>query len=161
MIEQELLKRFDRLRTYYEKLFESLKEERKYLPRAKVDELQVVVQQIEQEVATINKERNNLLAFLKRYTGNKSPSLDIEDLLRYISPMYHYDFQTAYEDVTRLIEDIKRYGKENRFLIEDSLSFIEETMQTVMGAQEKNITYDEEMKLRKRKNNNLLFSKEV
>jgi hypothetical protein len=161
MIEQEILKRFDRLRTCYEKLFESLKEERKYLPRAKVDELQIVVQQIEQCVASINKERSDLLAFLTRYTGNKSPSLEISNLFRYISPMYHYEFQTLYDDVTQLIDDIKRYGKENRFLIEDGLSFIEETMQTVMGAQEKNITYDEEMKLRKRKNNNLLFSKEV
>jgi hypothetical protein len=161
MIEQELLKRFNRLRTCYETLFESLKEERKYIPRAKVDELQVVTQQIEQNVSTINKERSNLLAFLTKYTGNKSPSLEISNLLRYISPMYHYEFETVYEDVTRLIDDIKRYGKENRFLIEDGLSFIEETMQTVMGAQEKNVTYDEEMKLRKRKNNNLLFSREV
>jgi len=161
MIEQELLRRFDRLRSCYEGLYESLKEERKYLPRAKVDELQLVVQQIEQNVDSINTERNDLLAFLTRYTGNRSPSLEMNDLLRYISPMYHYDFQTVYEDVTRLIENIKRYGKENRFLIEDGLSFIEETMQTVMGAQEKNVTYDEEMKLRKRKTNNLLFSKEV
>jgi hypothetical protein len=161
MIEQELLRRFDRLRVCYEELYEALKEERKYLPRAKVDELQVVVQQIEQNIATINKERTDMLAFLTRYTGNKSPSLDLENLLRYISPMYHYEFQTAYDDVTRLIDEIKRYGKENRFLIEDGLNFIEETLHTVMGAQEKNITYDEEMKLRKIKHNNLLFSKEV
>jgi len=161
MIEQELLKRFDRLRTCYEKLYESLKEERKYLPRAKVDELQVVVQQIEQNVAAINQERKDLVNFLTRRTGNKTPSLELEQLLRYITPMYHYDFQLIYEDVTRLIDEINRYGKENRFLIEDSLNFIEETMQTVMGAQEKNITYDEEMKLRKRKTNNLLFSREV
>jgi hypothetical protein len=161
MIEQELLRRFDRLKACYEELYDSLKEERKFLPRAKVDELQVVVQQIEQNVNTINSERKDLMTFLTRYTGNKKPSLELDDLLRYISPMYHYDFQTVYEDVTRLIDNIKRYGKENRFLIEDGLSFIEETMQTVMGAQEKNITYDEEMKLRKRKNNNLLFSKEV
>ena len=161
MIEQELLKRFNRLRTCYEDLFTALKEERKYLPKAKVDELQIVVQQIEKNVLIIDKERKDLLAFLKKYTGNKAPSLDIKDLLRYISPMYHYEFQTVYEDVTRLIEEIKRYGKENRFLIEDSLNFIEETIQTVMGAQENNVTYDEEMKLRKRKHNNLLFSKEV
>jgi len=161
MIEQELLRRFNQLRTCYERLLESLKEERKYLPRAKVDELQVVVQQIEHNVATIDKERDELLAFLTRYTGNKSPSLDIENLLRYISPMYHYEFQTAYDEVTRLIDEIKRYGKENRFLIEDSLNFIEETINTVMGAKEKNTTYDEEMKLRKLKHNNLLFSKEV
>jgi hypothetical protein len=161
MIEQELLKRFDKLRTCYEKLYETLKEERRYLPRAKVDELQVVVQQIEHVVDSIHKERKDLLAFLTRYTGNKSPSLDIKDLLRYISPMYHNKFQMVYGEVTQLIDDIKRYGKENRFLIEDSLNFIEETMQTVLGAKDKNITYDEEMKLRKQKNNNLLFSKEV
>jgi len=161
MIEQELLKRFERLRTHYELLFATLKEERRYLPQAKVDKLQVVVKKIEQYVSTIDNERSSLINFLKKYTGKKKPSLEIDDLIGYISPIYHHQFQSLYDDVTRLIDDIKRYGKENRFLIEDSLSFIEATFQKVMGAHEDNTTYDKKMKLRKLQHNNLLFNKEV
>jgi len=161
MIEKEILKRFYGLRSHYEQLYETLKEERQYLPKGNLDKLQTIVHQIEQDVETINQEREDLVVCLKKFTGNKSPSMEIENLMRFISPMYHQEFYEVYEDVTQLIDDVKRFGKENRFIIEDGLNFIEETMQTVVGVQEKNTTYDKEMKIRKRKPNNLIFSKEV
>ncbi|KPA13468.1 FlgN family protein [Candidatus Magnetomorum sp. HK-1] len=161
MIEHELVTRFDRLKSTYEALYACLKEERRYLPQAKVEKLQVVVQKIEHTVSKINQERTDLLSVLSKFTGKASPSLHIDSLLRFISPMYHHHFQTTYEDVDRLTNEVKRYAKENRFLIEDSLNFIEETIHKVMGAKEKNTTYDKEMKLRRLKHNNLLLSKEV
>jgi len=161
MIEQELFTRFDSLKSSYESLYESLKEERHCLPKAKVEKLQVIVQKIEKTVSEINQERTEIITVLSKFTGTASPSLHIDSLLRFISPMYHYHFQTIYEDIDRLAGEIKRYAKENRFIIEDSLSFIDETIHKVMGAKEKNTTYDNEMKLRKLKHNNLLLSKEV
>jgi hypothetical protein len=161
MIEQQLVKRFDQLRSLYKDLYACLKEERRYIPQANVDELQAVVQKIEDTVLTIENERSDLLSLLSKYTGNKKPTLDRDVLIRFISPVYQYDFLEMYDEIDHLIHEIKRYGKENRFLIEDCLSFLDETMRGVLGAKDTNPTYDKEMKVRKIKSNNLLLSKEV
>ncbi|MBF0449178.1 MAG: flagellar protein FlgN [Candidatus Magnetomorum sp.] len=161
MIEQEIITCFDRLYGHYTDLYASLKEERRYIPQSNVDPLQVVVQKIENTVEKIKQERMDLVSFLSKYTGSSSPSLDVDTLLRFISPIYHNEFLTLYEDVDRLINEIKRYGKENRFLIEDCLTFIDETIRGVLGAKDSNPTYDKEMKLRKLKMNNVLLNKEV
>jgi len=161
MIEQQLVKRFERLRSLYEELYACLKKERRCIPQAKVDQLQVVVQNIEELVTGINEERSEILTVLTRYTGNKNPTFERDFLVQFISPIYQYDFLEMYEDIDRLINEIKRYGKENRFLIEDCLTFIDDTIRNVLGAKDTNPTYNKEMKVRKLKSNNLLLSKEV
>ncbi|MDR6553610.1 flagellar protein FlgN [Paenibacillus qinlingensis] len=143
---QSLLETMDKLSEAHEALFELAQEKTQPLVRNDVDKLNMIVNKENKWIRLIteaNQQRIQLIsAYLISRGYNPNPKITVSDLTKVI---FKAEEKTALIEAQRkLLEIIKRLKERNvinQQLIEQSLAFIDYTVDLVLGGPEDNMVY--------------------
>lgn len=143
---QPLLETMDKLQEAHEALFELARDKKRVLISNDVDQLNIIVNKESKWVRAIaeeNKQRAQIIgAYLISRGYNPNPLITVSDLIKVIFKAE--EKQALSQAQLKLLATIKKLKETNGFnqqLIEQSLSFINYTVDLVLGAPEDDVVY--------------------
>jgi len=145
----------------YNDLYELIKEELFWLKKPDLEILQQISQKKHYIVNEIEASRMEMIYVLSQITGEDSPSLEPEKIL-YVVPDFEQDnVRQIFVEIRNIKKDIQILSEKNKVFVEDCLEFIDDLIDIVLGGNEENTLYDNEMNLLKKRNKTGLLHKEV
>lgn len=143
---QSLLETMARLQEAHEELLQLAQKKTRILVENDLDQLNLIVNKESKWVRTISEANNQRLQITNSYLisrgYNPNPLITVSDLIKVIfNAQEKQGLSQAQQKLVEIINQLKSINGFNQQLIEQSLSFIDYTVDLVLGAPEDDVVY--------------------